>query len=67
MEKQLFNWEEFDIVSDASYMFYKCTLKQNIGTYKIGDEFDCIIVDYEKGKLTISGEVFKLKLVIEEE
>jgi hypothetical protein len=69
MEQELFEWLEYDFVDDSCFVYYNCILKQDIGKYKKGDNIKAIMVDYEKGKLTIqidssNEEVFKMKLVI---
>jgi len=69
MEKELFNWSEYDSTDDNCFIFYKCILKQDIGKHKKGHLIETIMVDYEKGELVIqidssNEEKFKMKLVI---
>lgn len=64
MESQLFDWENWDIMDTMDFIFYNCTLKQDIGKYKTGEKFESININYSNGELTINEEKFKLKLVI---
>ncbi len=64
MEKQIFDWGDFNVVDDGHYIFYNCTLKQDIGKYKKGEKWDYISINYETGELTINNDIFKLGLVI---
>ena len=49
MEKQIFEYEGYDLVDDMCSIFYDCKLKIDFSSYKVGDEFSTISVDFEKG------------------
>lgn len=49
MEKQFFDWEDWDSWDEGSYIFYKCRLKQSVGTFMANVFIDSIAVDYQKG------------------
>lgn len=53
METTLFDYEEYDLLDTLILQFYNCTLKVNIGRFEAGDEIDCIIMNYDKGKITL--------------
>lgn len=53
MEKQLFEWDGFDLVDTAIMQFYNCTLKRDIGTCKEGETVDSVVLDYSNGKWEI--------------
>jgi hypothetical protein len=51
MEKQLFNWDAFDIITDDILVFYGCTLGVDIGKHKVGIQLDSISINYATGIL----------------
>lgn len=53
MEKQLFNFVEFDVLDTAVFQFYEITLNQDIEEFVIGDKFNAAIVDYEHATMTL--------------
>lgn len=53
METTLFNYENYDLLDTLSLQFYNCVLKVDIGRFKAGDEIDCIIMNYDRGKITL--------------
>lgn len=67
MERQLFEWKNWDQLDVAALQFYDCTLKVDIGGgYKKGDSVKSIVVDFNEGFLAIyddeGKEVYKAKL-----
>jgi hypothetical protein len=59
MEKQLFDWEEWDVSDEGVYVFVTCTLKIPIGQFEAGDQFDWIMVNYQLGKITLCFDKVK--------
>ena len=49
MEKQVFDWEDYDEVDTAVFNFYDCTLKAQIGKYVVGSIFSSICVNFDEG------------------
>lgn len=75
MEKNLFDWAAWDLVSDTLLQFYGCVLLVPIGKFKVGDVVPVIVVDFENGILQLcsgggracSGELIsehKVQMVI---
>lgn len=67
MEEQFFEWDGWDIVDEASYMFNDVTLKVDLGALRTGQKFESAFVDYAKGVMEFyEGETivatFKLSL-----
>lgn len=70
MEKELFDWETWDDCG-MTLAFGNCTLKQAIGTHKVGEVMPCINWDQENGLLELVIdpdndviEIYKVKLTI---
>lgn len=53
MEKQLFDWETYDVIDDDLWLFYDCTLKVDLGQFLAGDELDEITIDFETGVMEL--------------
>ena len=55
MELQIFDWDEWDVISTAAFAFYGCTLKTDIPELNlhIGDKLDEIYMDYEHGEMVV--------------
>ncbi len=53
IELQLFDWEGWDIIDTASFGFYNCETKTEIGDYPVGKFFTFIIMDYEKSVIEL--------------
>ena len=70
MEQQLFSWEEWDILDEGQYVYYKCTLKECIAEFKPGRYFDQIMMDYMEGKIVLQRDgieyTYKLQLIVVE-
>lgn len=49
MERELFDWENWDSLDTAAMMFYNATLKRDIGPHKVGDKFPSIELDFDYG------------------
>jgi hypothetical protein len=55
MEKQLFDWFEWDVIDDGVFQFYNCTVK-NIPDYKPGTKISTIVMNYQNGTMTFMDE-----------
>jgi hypothetical protein len=64
MENQLFDCKNWAQLDTRCFVYYDCTLKQDIGKYKKGDFISDIIIDYGKGKLSIDSNIFRMELII---
>lgn len=71
MEKELFDWTDWDQLDTASFSFHQCVLRKDIGGLRSGMAVDCISVDYERGKMDFYSyerddpfATFKLGLVV---
>lgn len=67
MEKQLFTWDNFDVVDTMMFQFYACTLVVPIGIFPAGYKAPIISLDYEHALITIFtdeeiGHVYPLVL-----
>ncbi len=49
MERQLFDWANWDVIDEGSYQFYDCVFKVDFGPFKAGQKCDEIVVDYQNG------------------
>lgn len=71
MEKELFNWEEWEQIDTLIVSFDKCVLNKDCGSWKKGSMLDKILMDYEHGKMTFylenAATNFNLKFLITEE
>ena len=56
MEKRLFDWLEWDDLDVGHFLFFDCTLKQDIGALKKGTLIDSISVNYQNGELVAYDE-----------
>lgn len=73
MEEHIFSWENWDLWETGHMVFYDCTVIDDFGPLKKGEQYDSIDIDYREGVLTCSnddGDVdsvevhrFELKLV----
>lgn len=65
MENDLFTYEDWDILDDASrLMFMTVELVCQIGQFEAGTHFDTAVIDHENGTLTLAtgGVEHKFKL-----
>lgn len=53
MEKELFEWKEWDPMDTLVLCFYNCTLIKQIGKFPPGFQTSAITMDYEEGKISI--------------
>lgn len=53
MEQELFEWKEWDQYDTMFFTFHNCTLRKDIGGFKVGDFMECINVNYEDGVLEL--------------
>lgn len=71
MEKQLFEYEDWDVVDTMLFSFYNVILVQQIGDFPIGSKFESACINYETGELTLyEKEIehkFTLSLVVNQE
>lgn len=56
MEKDLFDWAAWDLVSDTLLQFYGCVLHVPIGEFEAGDVVPSILVNFETGDLQLFGK-----------
>lgn len=49
MEREFFNWDGYDQPGDWALQFYDVEFIKEIGPFKIGDKFDCVVIDFERG------------------
>jgi hypothetical protein len=49
MEKEYFDWTEWDFIEENVFQFQNCVVKKPFGPYKIGDAVFIIVLDYSKG------------------
>ena len=72
MEKQLFDWDGWDVIDTMCFAFYDVVLRQSLGDYEIGRTFGLANLDLSKGILelyTNTGDrepaaTFKLELKV---
>lgn len=66
MEKELFDWEDVDWVTDSALQFTNCRLKVGLGNFKIDMVVPMIVLDFENGEMTLhetdGAEISKHKL-----
>lgn len=70
LENQLFSWTGWDPMDAASYNFYECTLKHDIGNFKAGDKISSIFFSVESSIMEFYNEegtevIGKFKLTID--
>lgn len=53
MEKQLFDWKDWDEMDFLVVEFYNCTFNTDVGKYKKGDKVSSILMDYSNGTIKI--------------
>jgi len=53
VEGKFFDWQDWDVLDDGMYQYYTVELKQDIGIFHKGEQFDVGIVDYQHGVLTL--------------
>lgn len=53
MEREYFDYEEYDQLGDTLFVFMDCVLKKAIGKHKIGEKLDQIAIDYFTGDVQI--------------
>ena len=56
MEKEIFEWEEWDEISYATLQFYNCTIIKDFGPLKKEKQFETITIDFDAG-LLIADEI----------
>lgn len=71
MEKQLFNWTDWETVDEGYFNFYDVVTRVQIGEITPNSRFECASVDYTTGVLEFYSEDsetvlhrFNLQLVI---
>lgn len=57
MERQLFDWKEWDEQGMGSLYFEGVTLKVPVGKFDEGAYFDFAYVDYDKGHLQLGNHL----------
>lgn len=56
IEEALFDYEDIDVLGDASFQYYGCTMKIDIGPVKAGDEVSVIELNYDTSELKVYNE-----------
>lgn len=64
MEKQLFEYDSWDIVDTMVFQFYNITTKVKIGKHPPGSQFDLAVIDYENGFVELNEEKFPIRIAI---
>ena len=70
MEKQLFDWKNWDENDVGIYIFYDCTLNIDIGRHIKGSQIPSIYMDYQNGIMQFQNDdgmatdKFKLSLTV---
>lgn len=75
MEKELFDWENWDELSTCTLQFYNCSLRVPVGQFSVGTKFETICLSFEEGVMTLYPDgnkpdetfQFKLKLSVGEQ
>lgn len=49
MEQQFFEWESWNDLDTSMYQFINCTLRQDIGNWKVGESIPFIVINYAEG------------------
>ena len=66
MEKQWFDWEDWDQIDMMVFGFHNCVLKTQIGPFYMGMVIPYVEINYEEGKIVlynIDGEImFEAKM-----
>lgn len=67
MERQLFSWENWDMIDTMAIRFEDVKLKVQIGDFPAGTQFECATIDFDIGLLRlINGkESFEYKLAFQ--
>lgn len=72
MEKELFDWVDWEEVDSGSFIFFHITLKKQIDKFPVGTGFSSASLDYGNGKLEFRDEKddlmgdFQLELKVKE-
>lgn len=73
LEKQIFDWEEWEDGGAAYTVFHRVTLKVAVGRFPAGTKFDAASLSWESSKLYLMTDipeeefVFPLTLTVGEE
>lgn len=51
LERQLFEWNGWDLIESGTFIFYNVKLKCPIGQFPVDAEFHSAIVDYRTSQL----------------
>lgn len=57
MERDLFDWQEWDTLANGSTVYYDCTLRKHIGDFAPGTVFKRIVVDYGRERISLGNSV----------
>lgn len=71
MERQLFDWEDWDSFGEQIWYFATITLRSPVGPHPIGARFSGAVLNLEEGKITLqqgdnceSEETYTLTFVV---
>lgn len=56
LDSKLFDWKGWDQLDTMSFIFYNCVLIEDIGSFKKGEKFSSISIDYEKSLIAVSKD-----------
>lgn len=56
MEKEFFDFEDWDELDIAICQYYNCRLNKDINQFNKGSEFEMITMDYSRGIITLYKE-----------
>lgn len=52
----LFDWKNWDMVTDDILTFHRCELKVPIGPFKAGEVVETILIDFEHGYIQLYND-----------
>jgi hypothetical protein len=53
MEKDLFDWEDVDIIDEGHLKFYRCRLKVGLGNFKLDMVVPIIEINFDSGTMIL--------------
>lgn len=56
MEREFFDWDNWDELDVTALQFYNCVMKKDVGPIKSGDKINCIAVDFQHGYMIFYNE-----------
>ena len=67
METIFFTWEDWEDVEAGVYQYRDCVLVVPIGRHGPREHFECIVMDYQEGNITLqrNGVEWKYNLILQ--